>query len=109
MVSTITQDGLDNLAGVVQRDALSAESHISQTGVDQQAAVDQSGSRLWSEISQSEGGDNTATVMQRNGGKESSIIQDGDWHTALVTQTGVAPAFSQITQTGFGNIAVVTQ
>lgn len=48
-------------------------------------------------------------MTQRNGDKESSIIQDGDWHTATVTQTGVAPAFSQITQTGFGNIAVVTQ
>lgn len=123
-VATITQDGIGNFAGIFQE--YWNEFNATQTGDDntiegvpgagiygfEDVAFQRSVgfSSLGYVMNFTQYGDNNLIQAgQERGTGTSTIIQSGDWNTALSYQNNGVNDVINITQTGYENDAVVTQ
>ena len=123
--ATITQDGIDNVAGVVQQywntfEATQIGDHNTIEGVPSgatnidtrdlafQVADGYSSLRYEMYITQ-DGSHNTIQAGQERANGVSTIMQTGDWNTALSYQNGGSGDMIDIAQNGDMNDAVVHQ
>lgn len=122
-VADISQDGLSNVASVYQKywnkfEAAQLGDGNTIEGVpgstygfaDRAFQIGAGWSSLGYEMDfTQDGNDNTIQAGQEKGSGTSTILQTGDWNTALSYQNGGSGAMINITQTGYQNDAVVNQ